>query len=170
MSRQLDYRISLDEPASKTYQVFANREYWEDLVRIHAETTITELTRFSSDASGVDVTFTQTLAKDQLPPIIAALVPFKLTIAREQHFDPFDTAIDSATGTFAAIVPGGPLDLRGTYVLKPTDSGSELATNSVCKVKIPLVGGKIEEFLVKGLRDLFDLERDFTRDWIASHS
>jgi hypothetical protein len=69
-----------------------------------------------------------------------------------------------------ANLPGGALDLRGTYELKNTESGSALESKSTCKVKIPLVGGKIEEVLLKGLRDLFDTERDFTRTWISSHS
>ena len=33
----------------------------------------------------------------------------------------------------------------------------------------PLIGGKIEQLILDGLRHLFDAERDFTRDWIASH-
>lgn len=170
MARQLDYLVTLDDPASKTYQAFATREYWEDLVKLHAESTLTELTQFSVDADGIHVTFTHTLTKDQLPPIIAALVPLKLTIAREQHFDRFNEATDSAQGSYVANLPGGALDLRGTYELKNTESGSALESKSTCKVKIPLVGGKIEEVLLKGLRDLFDTERDFTRTWISSHS
>ena len=34
---------------------------------------------------------------------------------------------------------------------------------------MPLVGGKIEDMLLTGLRTLFDAEREFTTTWIADH-
>ncbi len=61
------------------------------------------------------------------------------------------------------------MNFDGTYVLQQTAAGSELRLSSLCKVNVPLVGGKIEKWVLDGLRGLFDNERDFTRDWIASH-
>jgi hypothetical protein len=66
-------------------------------------------------------------------------------------------------------VPAAPLDFNGNYVLGQTATGSELRLNSLCTVKVPLIGGKIEQLILDGLRHLFDAERDFTQDWIASH-
>jgi hypothetical protein len=166
----MDYLITLDDSVSNTYRAFTSPEYWQDLVKVHADNALTELTHFASDPGGTSVIFTHTMTKEQLPPIIAALVPLRLTVTREQHWDPFDTSTNSAQGRYAARVPGGPLDFRGTYALTATDSGSQLELQSECKVKIPLVGGKIEELLLNGLRNLFDGERDFTIEWIRNHS
>jgi len=102
-------------------------------------------------------------------PVAAAVVPLNLTVTREQHFDPFDAASDSARGHFRALVPGAPLDFDGTYLLSESTDGSALHLNGVCTVKVPLIGGKIEQWILSGLRGMFDRERDFTRDWIASH-
>jgi hypothetical protein len=169
MSRRMDYVIDLDKPAEALYESFTSREYWEDLLLEHARLYDSELTRFSTDAGGTDIVFTHTLSRKDLPSVAAAVVPLDLTVTREQHFDPFDAASNSAHGHFTALVPAAPLDFDGTYVLSESTAGSALRLNGVCTVKVPLIGGKIEQWILSGLRGLFDAERDFTRDWIASH-
>ncbi|MBB3605168.1 hypothetical protein FHT40_004852 [Mycolicibacterium sp. BK556] len=169
MSRRMDYVIGLDKPVADLYQSFTSRTYWEDLVAEHQQHTDTELTRFHSDDNGTDIVFTHTVSRRDVPSMIAAVVPLRLTITREQHFDPFDAATNSADGHYRALVPAAPMNFDGTYVLTQTGAGSQLQLHSQCKVNVPLVGGKIEKWVLDGLRGMFDSERDFTRDWIASH-
>jgi len=169
MSRRMDYVIGLDKPVADLYQSFTSRPYWEDLVAEHQQHTDTELTRFSSDENGTDIAFTHTVSRRDMPSMIAAVVPLRLTITREQHFAPFNAATNSADGHYRALVPAAPLNFGGTYVLQQIADGSELRLSSLCKVNVPLVGGKIEKWVLDGLRGMFDSERDFTRDWIASH-
>ncbi len=169
MSRRMDYVIGLDKPVADLYQSFTSLAYWEDLIAEHQQHTDSELTRFTSDESGTDIVFTHTVSRRDMPSLVAAVVPLRLTITREQHFDPFDTAKDSADGHYRALVPAAPMRFDGTYVLQQTSEGSELRLRSLCKVNVPLVGGKIEQWVMDGLRGLFDNERDFTRDWIADH-
>ena len=169
MSRRMDYVIGLDKPVADLYESFTSRPYWEDLVAEHQQHTDTELTGFSSDETGTDIAFTHTVSRRDMPSMIAAVVPLRLTITREQHFDPFDAATNSANGHYRALVPAAPLHFDGTYVLRQTAGGSELRLSSLCKVNVPLVGGKIEQWVLDGLRGMFDNERDFTRDWIAGH-
>ena len=168
MSRRMDYVIELDQPTVALYESFTSREYWDDLLTEHGRLYESTLTRFTHDEGGTDIVFTHTLSRKDLPPVAAAVVPLNLTVTREQHFDPFDAASNSARGHYKALVPA-PMDFGGTYVLSGSATGSALHLDSVCTVKVPLVGGKIEEWVLQGLRGLFDRERDFTRDWIASH-
>ncbi|WP_052960180.1 DUF2505 domain-containing protein [Mycobacterium sp. EPa45] len=169
MSRRMDYVIALDKPVAELYRSFTSRAYWEDLIAEHQQHTDSELTRFDSHAGGTDIVFTHTVSRRDMPSMIAAVVPLRLTITREQHFDPFDSATSSADGHYRALVPAAPMNFDGTYVLQQTAAGSELRLRSLCKVNVPLVGGKIEKWVLDGLRGLFDNERDFTRDWIARH-
>jgi hypothetical protein len=169
MSRRMDYVIELDRPAVDIYESFTSRAYWEGLIAEHQRHTDSELTRFHSDQNGTDIVFTHTVSRRDMPSMVAAVVPLRLTITREQHFTPFDTATNSADGHYRAVVPAAPLNFDGTYVLHQTAEGSELQLSSLCKVNVPLVGGKIEQWVLDGLRGLFDSERDFTREWIGSH-
>lgn len=168
MSRRMDYVVTLDKPAVDLYEGFTSRQYWEDLLAEHGRLYESTLTRFSHDSTGTDIVFTHTLSTKDLPAVAAAVVPLNITVTREQHFDPFDPASNSAHGHYQALVPA-PMDFTGTYVLSESATGSALRLNSVCTVKVPLVGGKIEQWALSGLRGLFDRERDFTRDWIAAH-
>jgi hypothetical protein len=165
----MDYVITLDKPVADLYQSFTSRPYWEDLVAEHQQHTDTELAGFSSDETGTDIVFTHTVSRRDMPPMIAAVVPLRLTITREQHFDPFNAATNSADGHYRALVPAAPLKFDGTYVLTQTGEGSELRLSSLCTVNVPLVGGKIEQWVLDGLRGMFDSERDFTREWITGH-
>lgn len=169
MSRRMDYVIALDQPAEALYDSFTSRQYWEDLITIHEENALTELTEFSHGDDGTDITFTHTMSRHNLPPIAAAVVPIKIVVTRRQHFERYDPESRSATGHYSALVPAAPMDFGGTYILGETPGGSELRLNSVCTVKVPLIGGKVEQLILDGLRHLFDAERDFTRDWIARH-
>jgi len=169
MARRMEHVIGLDEPAVNLYQNFASRRYWEDLIGAYPQSTDSELAHFSSDESGTDITFTHRLSRRDLPSIVATVAPLNVVVVREQHFDPFDRATNSATGHYTTQVPA-PLEFGGTYILRQTENGSELRLSNVCKVNVPLVGGKIEQWVLGGLRSLFDAERDFTREWIASHS
>ena len=73
------------------------------------------------------------------------------------------------TGSYNVAVPGLPLKLGGSLVMGAAASGSEVTLITVCKVSVPLVGRKIEEMLLNGLRTLFDAERDFINEWIGDH-
>lgn len=165
----MEYVITIDEPVVIVYETFTSNRYWEDLMAVHKENAPTDLALFSSDENGTDVVFSHSMSRHDLPPFAAALVPIKLAIAREQHFNPFDMASNSATGNYNVAVPAAPLKLGGQLVICETDAGSEVRLSTVCKVSVPLVGRKIEDMLLNGLRTLFDAERDFTRIWIADH-
>lgn len=169
MSRRMDYVIELDQPAVALYESFSSREYWDDLLTEHSRQLETTLIRFNEDAGGTDIAFTHTLSRKDLPSVAAAVVPLNITVTREQHFDPFDPATSSARGHYKALVPAAPMDFGGTYLLCEAGGGSELRLSSLCTVRVPLIGGKIEQLILDGLRHLFDAERDFTHDWIASH-
>jgi len=166
----MEYVINIDEPVARVHECFTSRQYWEELEKVHKDNAPTELTRFDSDATGTDIVFSHSMSRQDLPSIAAAVVPInKFAIDREQHFNPFDEATNSATGSYNVAVPALPLKLGGTLVIGATDTGSAVTLTTTCKVGVPLVGRKIEEMLLGGLRTLFDAERDFITTWIGDH-
>ena len=169
MSRRMDYVIDLDKPAEALYESFTSRQYWDDLITIHEANAHTEIVEFSQGEDGTDIEFTHTMSRHNLPPIASAVVPIKIVVTRKQHFDTYNPESRSAHGHYCALVPAAPLDFVGSYVLGQTATGSALRLSSVCTVNVPLIGGKIEQLILDGLRHLFDAESDFTQDWIASH-
>lgn len=166
----MEYVIAIDEPVARVHECFTSREYWEALEKVHKENAPTDLTRFTCDDAGTDVVFSHSMSRNDLPSIAAAVVPItKFSIDREQHFNRFDASTNSATGTYNVAVPGLPLKLGGNLAMGESGAGSEVTLITVCKVGVPLVGRKIEEMLLNGLRTLFDAERDFINSWIGDN-
>jgi Protein of unknown function (DUF2505) len=61
-----------------------------------------------------------------------------------------------------------PASLVGTAVLEPLDGGgARLKLLATVEVKIPLVGGKLENFIGSQLVELLTREQRFTTRWIG---
>jgi hypothetical protein len=95
-------------------------------------------------------------------------LPGTFVVTREQHFEPFHTDTNQALGRYLAHIPA-PVELTGDYVLADTERGSRMRLESRCQVRVPLIGGQIEQLVMGGLRMLFESEGEFTAEWITGH-
>ena len=115
------YTVDVDVPAAEMYRNFTGIGYWEDLVAFYrANAAETEIAHFATGDSGTDVAFSHILSARDLPPIARPVLPGTFVITREQHFDPFDEATNSARGHYRAIVPAVPVQVTGEYTLLRT--------------------------------------------------
>ena len=165
------YNVDVDVPAAVMYRNFTAIDYWQDLVAFYEQNAArTEIAHFSTDDTGTDVSFSHILSAQDLPPIARPVVPGTFVITREQHFDPFHDATNQASGRYRAHVPVAPVEVTGDYVLLETEQGnSQMRLETLCRARVPIIGGQIEHLLVNGLRTLFTKEGEFTADWIAGH-
>jgi hypothetical protein len=59
---------------------------------------------------------------------------------------------------------------KGTYRVVPQGEGRcKRIWEGVCEAKIPLLGGKVESFLVDEVKESYRTATSFTRKWIADH-
>ena len=59
---------------------------------------------------------------------------------------------------------------KGLYRLVPLgDDRCKRVWEGVCEAKIPLLGGRVEDFLVGEVKETYRTATDFTRKWIAEH-
>jgi hypothetical protein len=96
------------------------------------------------------------------------VLPGTFVVTREQHFDAFHTPTNQATGRYRARIPA-PVEVTGDYLLIDTDRGSRMRLESVCRARVPLIGGQIEQLVTSGLRTLFANEGKFTATWFAGN-
>mgnify|MGYP001251758712 CR=1 FL=1 len=62
------------------------------------------------------------------------------------------------------------VDLKGTFkILEKGDGGSTRMIEGTAKVRIPLVGSKVESFIVDQTQDTFDQSAVFIRDWLRDN-
>lgn len=169
MARRMSYDVEVGGTAAQMYRDFTAIDYWQDLIAHYDDLgTDTELSAFSSGDNGTDISFVHTLRAADLPPIVRPVLPATFVLTREQHFDPFEPATNTAAGHYRAVIPA-PVDVVGDYLLSDTDTGSRMRIAARCTVRIPLIGGQIEKLLIGGLQQMFAGEGEFTEDWIVTH-
>ena len=92
-----------------------------------------------------------TLRSDRLPGIVTQFHPRDLQIVRNERWSSVSAGV--AHADVSGTVPGAPVSLVGTAVLAPTDAGSRLKLTATVDVDIPLVGGKLEDFIGRMLAE-----------------
>jgi hypothetical protein len=168
MPRSFDMAAEYDGTVEQIHKAFGDERYWlERLLQSGADTT--SLDSISSDADGgVDVITTQTLHANRLPGVVSQFHRGDLSFVREETWTPVTGG--AASAAVLGSIPGAPATLTGTAILTPAGAGSRLEFRATVEVRIPLVGGKVENFIGSQLVDLLMAEQSFTTAWIRKNT
>lgn len=149
-------------------EAFGDKRYW--LARLaDSGVDAATLDTMDVDADGtVRVSTTQTLRRDRLPGIATQFIRGDLTMVREESW----TAVrdGAATATIKASIPGAPVRVDGTATLASAPQGSTVSYQAEVEVAIPLVGGKVEDFIRSQLVNLLTAEQRFTTVWMSENA
>ncbi|MBJ7338683.1 DUF2505 domain-containing protein [Mycolicibacterium sp.] len=168
MPRSFDMAADYDGTVEQIHRAFGDERYWrERLTRSGADETTLDSITWNSEG-GIDVVTTQTLRADRLPGVVTQFHRGDLSFVREETWTPLTDGC--ATGVVKGWIPRAPATLAGTAVLAPTGNGSRLEFRATVEVRIPLVGGKVENFVGTQLVDLLTAEQDFTTAWIRENA
>jgi len=153
----------------QVHRAFGDEQYWlERLADSGADDY--SLDSMTVNGEGIDVVTTQTLRADRLPGVVTQFHSGDLSFVREEMW----TVVTDgrASATVKGSITGAPATLGGTAVLAPGKSGndSRLEFNATVQVDIPLVGGKIENFIGSQLVELLIAEQRFTTAWITENA
>ena len=153
----------------QVHRAFGDEQYWlERLADSGADDY--SLDSMTVNGEGIDVVTTQTLRADRLPGVVTQFHRGDLSFVREETWTPISDG--QATATVKGAITGAPATLSGTALLAPAKSGagSRLEFNASVEVKVPLVGGKIENFIGSALVELLIAEQRFTTVWITENA
>jgi hypothetical protein len=165
MPRSFDISTDYAESVEAVLRAFSDEQYWHARL---ADSGVDDWTLDSMDVSDgvIDVVTTQVLRAHQMPALVTQFHRGDLRIRREERWEPIVDG--SATATVTGSILDSPASLTGTAVLEPRgDGGARLKFRATVEVKIPLVGGKLENFIGGQLVDLLIREQRFTTTWIA---
>ena len=151
----------------QVHQAFSDEQYW--LARL-ADSGADDysLDSLTVDDNGLDIVTTQRLRSDRLPAVVQQFHRGDLSLIREETWSPIHDG--QATATIQLTIIGAPATLSGTAVLAPANGGSRLEFHATVQVNVPLVGGKIENFIGSQLMDLLIAEQRFTTVWITENA
>ena len=162
-----DYVVSVEE----VLRAFSDEQYWlARLADSGADDTTLDSIQLggpSGDDGSIDVITTQVLRADRLPGVVTQFHRGDLRIRREEKWEPVTNG--SATATIAGLILDAPASLTGTAVLEPVaeTGGARMKLRATVEVRIPLVGGKLENFIGNQLVELLIAEQRFTTTWIG---
>lgn len=74
---------------------------------------------------------------------------------------------DGSGGTVEIKAPGKPTDVHGTVRLAEAGAGTTQTVELDVKVKVPLIGGKLEQLLVDSIQAGYDVEQRVGAAWLA---
>jgi hypothetical protein len=167
MPRSFDMAAEYDGSVEQVYRALRDQNYWHERLADSGADEAT-LDSITVDDGGIDVVTTQVLRRDRLPGVVTQFHRGDLSIVREEAWSPVRDG--TATATVTGAIPGAPVSLTGTAVLAPTDGGrSRLQFTASVEVRIPLVGGKVENFIGSQLVELLIAEQRFTTAWIKDN-
>lgn len=164
------FTLSEHYPGSveQVYAAFADEQYWlARLADSGADTATLDSMTVGADG-GIDVVTTQGIHRDKLPALAAQFHPGDLEMVRHEKWSPVRDGRAHAQVTGKIV--GAPAKLSGDAVLEPAsesgEAGCALRLTATVQVDIPLVGGKIENFIGTQLGELMTAEQQFTSTWL----
>jgi hypothetical protein len=171
MPRSFDMSTDYGATVEQVFRAFSEEAYW--LARL-ADSGADDATLDSIQVGGpsgndgsIDVTTTQVLCSDRLPGVVTQFHRGDLRVRREEKWTPIPDG--AATATVIGSILDAPATLSGTAVLEPAaeSGGARLRLRATVEVRVPLVGGKLENFIGSQLVELLIAEQRFTTTWIT---
>jgi len=147
------------------HSTLCDEQYWlARLADSGADAARLDSLRLGADGS-VDVVTMQVLRSTQLPALVTQFHRGDLEITREESWTPL---VDGrADAVVSGSISGAPVSVTGRAELEPSDTGARLVFHADVTVRVPLVGGKLENFIGNQLLELLGAEQRFTTRWIA---
>lgn len=158
----------------QVHAAFSDEQYW--LARLadsgadHATLDAIRVGGPDGTDGSVEIVTTQVLRADRLPGVVTQFHRGDLLIRREENWGP--VAGGTANATILGAIADAPVALSGAAVLVPLSAvgGARLKFRATVEVRIPLVGGKVENFIGHQLVELLIAEQRFTTVWIDQHT
>ncbi|WP_193048140.1 DUF2505 domain-containing protein [Mycolicibacterium baixiangningiae] len=164
MSRKFEVSVESAVTVGQVFSAFADKDYW--LARISAFGDSNSLDALVVDADGaVRVSAVQDLTRELLPTALARWYPKDLTVVRAETWRWIDGS--RVSGQISVATDGAPASGRGTALLVPSGDGARLDFAATVEFNVPLVGGKIENYLASQLGDGIRQIQRFTTDWVT---
>lgn len=174
MPRSFDMSADYEGTVEQVHQAFRDRQYWlARLAGSGADDATLDSMRVGGPSGGdgsIEVVTTQVLRIDRLPGVVTQFHRGDLVIRRKEDWGPVTGGI--ANATVLGTILDAPVTLSGTALLAPVPEtgGARLKFRATVEVRIPLVGGKIENLIGNQLVELLIAEQRFTTMWIAENS
>lgn len=165
MSRQIDYRSTSPYSADEVYATMVDPEYLRArLEQIGGPGA--GLLEHEAGIEGARYRLRHGLDAKDLPPVVRGVLPGNVTIERTERWT--RQSDGHYLGDVQVEIAGTPASAAGGMRLRDVpEQGSELEVRADVTVKVPLIGGRIEDVVAEQVRRLLAAETEYTEQWLA---
>ncbi|MEV6912622.1 DUF2505 domain-containing protein [Amycolatopsis sp. NPDC051071] len=163
MASRIEHRTAFSADLATTFDAVAG----EAALRARLEQIggdNAELLEYAATEDGVRYKLRQGISSDKLPSAVRTLHRGDLVVEREQIWK---AAANGYTGTATASVQGVPGDISAKTSLAVEGGQTTLVNSGEVKVRIPFVGGKLENVIADQVTKLLEREAEFVAKWLA---
>lgn len=167
MPRSFDLSADYDGSVDEVHRAFTDAEYWRARLAGSGVDVATLESMRVGDEDTVEVVTLQVIRNDKLPGMVTQLHAGDLCIRREERWGPVSDG--AASASVEGSILDAPVSLAGTAVLEPIEEtgGTRLTFRATVQVRVPIIGGKLENIIGARLAELIAAEQRFTTEWIA---
>ncbi len=156
---RLTHELRYDATPDEVYGMLADPAFREATCRamdvVSVEVTLTETDE------GFDLVVDQVQRTDDLPSFARTFAGSTTRAVQRE------TWADRTGAQLAIEAPGTPSDVRGTISLQPDGDGTREVVDLELKIKVPLIGGKLEKLLAEKITGGLDTEQRVGAAWLA---
>ncbi|HEX4702159.1 MAG TPA: DUF2505 domain-containing protein [Pseudonocardiaceae bacterium] len=172
MPRSFDLSADYKDSVEEVHRAFRTEEYWRArLADIPVDDARLELLRVGGESGNdgtIDVITLQVVHSHHLPALVKQLHRGDLCVRREETWGPVTGG--AATASIVGAIANTPVQVSGTADLSSAPEGARLTFQITVAVRIPIIGGKVENLIGAHLADLVTREQRFTTEWIADNA
>ncbi|HWT50253.1 MAG TPA: DUF2505 domain-containing protein [Mycobacterium sp.] len=174
MPRSFDLSADYEDSVEEVHRAFHEEEYWRArLADLPVDEVKLESMRVGGDCGNdgtIEVVTLQVVHSHNLAALITQLHRGDLCVRRQETWGPVTDG--AAAASIAGSIVDTPVIVSGPGELSPiAESGrARLAFRITVQVRVPLIGGKVENLIGTHLAELVAREQRFTSEWIANNA
>ncbi len=163
MASRIEHRAAFSADLASAWEAVSSEEALRArLEQIGGDNA--ELLEYVPAGDGVRYKLRQGISSDKLPSAVRTLHRGDLVVEREQTWK---ASGDGYAGTATAAVQGVPGEITAKTSLTGEGEQTTLVNSGEVKVRIPFVGGKLENVIAEQVTKLLEREAEFVAKWLA---
>jgi uncharacterized protein YndB with AHSA1/START domain len=156
---KLRHEITYDAPPAEVFEMLSDPAFREACCA--AQGVISADVSLERSGAGFTLTIDQEQRTDDLPTFARAFAGDSTRAIQHEVWE------DSTSGTLRIEAPGKPSEIKGTITLRPEGSGSREIIELDLKIKVPLIGGRLEKLLAQKVTDGVESDHAVGVAWLA---
>lgn len=152
------HELAYDASPDQVFEMLADPAFRE--AACAAQDVLSSGVKLTRTGNGFSLTIDQQQKTDDLPGFARAFAGDSTRVIQREEWS------DSTGGTLKIEAPGKPSEIAGTITLRPEGSGTVEIVELDVKIKVPLIGGKLEKLLAEKVRSGMDAEHGVGVAWL----